>query len=231
MNAVVSVSVLLPFYNPGEHFRDAIKSVLTQDFFDFELLLINNNSDKDSIELSRYEAENDSRVRILDVPEQGIAHALNFGLDHCKGEFIARMDADDICLQGRLRIQNDFLIQNPDIGLVGGLVRPISMEGHSDGMMNFISQSNNWISSEDIYKHRFIETPFIHPTVMFRKALIEKFGKYGVDNLPEDYELWLRWLSEGVKMSKVPVEVLAWRDHPSRLTRQHPDYNRESFRK
>ncbi len=226
----VKISVLLPFYNPGSFFREAIDSVLSQDFQDFELILVNNNSDTASIQTAREYAKSDRRIILLNEPVQGISQALNTGLLHSNGTFIARMDADDICLPGRLKIQHEYLLHNPGVGVISGLVRPL-LEEANEGMMHYIRQNNALISPEKIYNHRFVETPFIHPTVMFCKKLIEDYGSYSTDSVPEDYELWLRWFSKNVKMHKLPVDVLAWRDHSARLTRIHSDYAREAFRR
>jgi glycosyltransferase involved in cell wall biosynthesis len=160
---------------------------------------------------------------------QGIAYALNTGLEFCRGKYIARMDADDVMLPGRLQLQNDFLDKNPGSGLVSGLVKTNHDLTGTEGMNHFTSQINEMLSEQEIYHHRFVESPFAHPSVMFRKSLIEQFGNYSTAGGPEDYELWLRWFSNGVRMNKLPVEVIYWRDHASRLTRNHPDYSRAGF--
>src|SRR5690606_26108982 len=95
----------------------------------------------------------------------------------------------------------------------------------------FVEQINAWKTSEEIYLHRFVESPLAHPSVMFRKSLLEIYGGYSLDAVPEDYELWLRWMQHGVKMYKPPQKVLLWNDHTQRLSRNHHHYSREAFDK
>ncbi|HEX5001194.1 MAG TPA: glycosyltransferase family 2 protein, partial [Bacteroidia bacterium] len=89
---------------------------------------------------------------------------------------------------------------------------------------------NTILTNEQILSYRFIESPFAHPSVMFKKSLIRTFGNYSSEpGIPEDYELWLRWLEHGVKMEKLPVPVLMWRDTPGRLSRTSLCYSSEAF--
>jgi glycosyltransferase involved in cell wall biosynthesis len=225
----VKISVLLPFCNPGSFFRDAVESVLLQLAPSFELILVNNNSDTGSLNYAESVAASDSRVKLIQETNQGIAFALNKGLRHCTGTYIARMDADDVCLPDRLQKQSDYLDRHPDTGMVSGLVRFIGDSETGQGMQHYVAQINSLISADDLYHHRFVESPFAHPSVMFRKSLIDQFGDYSTEKVPEDYELWLRWFSCGVRMEKIPVEVISWRDHPERASRNQISYSSESF--
>ncbi len=77
--------------------------------------------------------------------------------------------------------------------------------------------------------NRFVEAPFAHPNVMFRRALVKQFGGYAAGDFPEDYELWLRWLDAGVQMAKVPRTLLRWNDGAGRLSRTDPRYHADAF--
>jgi len=222
------VSFLIPFYNPGDRIFECIESVLSQEGPEFEVVLVDNGSNDGTFDsvAARYRVHH--RIRLAHEPQLGIAHALNTGLKWCSGAYIARMDADDICLPGRLERQVAHLDSNPSVGLVSGIVRHQGQE-ESEGMSYYVEQINKLLKSEDIRKYRFIDSPFAHPSVMFRKELIDQFGGYNTSGVPEDYELWLRWIESGVKMEKINEEVLLWNDLPTRLSRNHPNYSRDSF--
>lgn len=222
------VSFLIPFFNPGAHIFECVESVLAQEGPDFEVVLVDNGSDDGSFESVGRRYRLHHRIRLAHEPQRGIAYALNTGLKWCSGEYVARMDADDICMPGRLAQQAALLDAEPSIGLVSGLVQHFGVD-KSEGMAYYVNQINQWTSTEDIRKNRFIESPLAHPSVMFRKLLIDQYGGYRTDAVPEDYELWLRWMDAGVQMKKVPHEVLQWHDRFDRLSRTHPHYSREAF--
>lgn len=223
------ISVVLPFHNPGVFFDEAVQSVLDQDHHDFELLLVNNGSDEGSINTAQRFAAENSVIRIIDEPQIGIANALNSGIAHSNGKYIARMDADDICAPGRLRVQATYLNAHPGCGLVSGKVTLIGSMTFNEGMREYVNTINALNSEDEIYNYRFVDAPFAHPAVMFRKELINLYGGYSAEPVPEDFELWIRWFTKGVKMAKVQQEVLLWRDHPNRASRTSNTYQAEAF--
>jgi glycosyltransferase involved in cell wall biosynthesis len=225
------VSILLPFKNAEATLADALDSILQQSFQDWELILVENCPTDNSTEIAKAYATKDARIKLVTEPHPGIAWALNSGLKHCQGAFIARMDADDEMLPGRLEAQANYLLQNPAVGLVSGLVEFASAHAESTGYQLYVAQINSWLAREDIYNYRFVESPFAHPSVMFRKSLVENFGGYSTGSLPEDYELWLRWMASGVVMDKIPEVAIRWRDYEKRLSRNHENYAAKAFDK
>ncbi len=173
--------------------------------------------------------ESDPRIRSIEEPRTGIAFALNTGLLHAKGELIARMDADDIALPERIEKQVAFMDRDPAIGVLGTRTEFRSTVKKNSGMQWFVQWQNNIISPEEHFNKRFIDAPLAHPTVMFRRELIEQHGIYSTEPLPEDHELWLRWMDAGVRFAKIPEELLVWNDHIDRLSRNHPNYSVHSF--
>src|SRR5688572_20456536 len=121
------VTILMPAYNTALYISEAINSVLTQDFTDFELLIIDDGSTDDTVRIIK--SFTDPRVRLIRQKHAGIAAALNRGLQEAEGEYIARFDADDICLPGRLCRQVDFLESHPDYVICGGEAEYISDQG------------------------------------------------------------------------------------------------------
>lgn len=223
------VSVILPVYNAEQTIRRAVDSILSQTGCNFELLIIDNASTDGTPNIIHQLAQHDARIRLLYEPKQGIAFALNLGLKNANGIYIARMDADDISFPKRLEKQCEFLDRNADIGLVSGLVEFVGDEARSKGFSEYVTQLNAWKTNDDMYKYRFVESPFAHPSVMFRKSLVDTFGYYSEENIPEDYELWLRWFSQDVQVAKLERLVIQWTDSPERLSRTDERCSAEAF--
>lgn len=233
MSALASpaVSVVLPVRNGAATIGRAVASVQNQAFAEWELLVVDDGSSDETYEIVAGIARDDSRVRVLATDGRGIVAALNAGLAAARGEFIARMDADDHSLPDRLAAQVDFLREavNLDIGLVSCRVALGGDRMASAGYALYVDWINALLTPEQIALNRFVESPLAHPSVMFRREVVERHGGYRDGDFPEDYELWLRWLDAGVKMAKVPEELLCWNDSPERLSRRDSRYDPEAF--
>ena len=223
------VSVLLPFHNAGAVLHAAISSIDQQTFTDRELLLIDNASSDESPVIAQRWADRDPRIKVLHEPRIGIAHALNTGLAQAKGRYIARMDADDISHPDRLAQQVAYLDAHPEIGVLGTRTAFASTMQESRGMQAFVDWQNAILSPHEHYVKRFVDVPLAHPTVLFRRELVEQHGGYDTGPLPEDHELWLRWMDAGVRFAKLPGKLLTWNDHAGRLSRTHPNYSVDAF--
>lgn len=229
MGNILPVSVIIPVCNAEKTLQTAVDSIFKQSFASWELILVENGSDDATWSICRNLALHDSRVICASLPEKNIARALNHGIDLASHPLIARMDADDYSFPDRLEIQARFLTENPEYGLISGKVDMPSDGMKNNGYREYVNQINDWVSRADLEKYRFIESPFAHPSVMFRKSLMEMFGVYSTDPIPEDYELWLRWFKNGVKMAKLPQKVIRWNDSPDRLSRTHVHYSKGAF--
>ena len=130
-------------------------------------------------------------------------------------------------LAAAAELQAQRLREEPGLGLVSCRVRPCGRAGV--GYAAHVEWCNSIVTPGQFRLHRFVESPCPHPTVMFRRRLVKTLGGYRDGAFPEDYELWLRWLEEGVEMAKVPEELLLWRDSPARLSRTDPRYSVEAF--
>ena len=191
--------------------------------------MVDNNSWDGSREIALQWASLDPRFKLVDEVRQGVMFASNRGCEEALGSYIARMDADDVARPCRLSLQAAFLDSNPDYGAVAGLVEHIGDPDTTGGFRRFVDWSNSLTTYEDILRRRFIEAPIVNPTAMWRRRTMEQHGLYRAGDFPEDYEMWLRWLDEGVKMAKVPEVVLDWHDSTGRLTRTHPIYSDRAF--
>ncbi len=185
----VPVTVLMPVYNARRYLLAALRSILSQDFKDFELLVVNDGSTDGSEGLLT--VVNDPRVRILHQEHGGIVSALNRGLAEARGELIARMDADDIAVPRRLGLQARFMDANPDVHLLGSRFVYIDARGRT-------LYSPNWPTKDaEIRRTLPVFNCFTHPTVMFRKASVLALGGYRQElQYQEDYDLWLRLIEQ-----------------------------------
>jgi glycosyltransferase involved in cell wall biosynthesis len=223
------VSIVLPAFNAAPTIARAVASLRTQTFTDWELIVIDDGSTDGTGEIVNGVARADDRVTLLARPHAGLVAALSAGLTAARGEFIARMDADDVAHPQRLAEQVASLTARGDIGVVGCLVEfggdPVANEGYA----RHVEWVNSLVTPAEIALNRFIESPFAHPSVMFRRELVGRHGGYRSGEFPEDYELWLRWLDAGVRMTKVPRVLLTWHDTATRLSRTDPRYDPEAF--
>jgi glycosyltransferase involved in cell wall biosynthesis len=225
----IDISVVLPSYNAGHTLLQAIDSLDIRPGDMVEALVIDDGSTDGSGKLLRGAAKSRPWLRVLSQPHRGIVAALNHGLAEARGEYIARMDADDESLPGRLLLQKDYLDRHPDIGLVSGMIRFSGDVQNAEGYAVHVEWINSLRAPDDIAISRFIESPVAHPSVMFRRSLIDVHGDYLDGPFPEDYELWLRWMDAGVRFAKVDAPVLCWHDPHARLSRIDSRYSFDAF--
>ncbi len=203
------ITILMPVHNGAAYLKEAMDSMLGQSLNDFEFLIVDDASTDDSAAI--VQGCKDPRIRFIRSRERlKLSGALNLGLDHARGRYIARMDADDISLRGRLEIQARFLENNPDIGLCGSWIRYF-------GAMNSVLKRP--LLHADIRAFTLIDTPFAHPTVMFRRDLMEQHQlRFDGSYFPtEDFELWTRAMRH-FTMANLPEVLLHYRAHGSSLT-------------
>lgn len=205
------VTILMPAYNAEKYIADAIESVLRQSFADFKLLVINDGSvDRTKKIILSFP---DKRIQLIDQPHRGIASALNKGLTKSLSPYIARFDADDICLPERLQQQVEFLDQHPDYIVVGCDAEYISENAEHLFHFKCIGHSHEQIQ-EKIYSY----CPFIHSSVMYRKEPVVKAGGYSVHaHNFEDYLLWIQLLKSG-KFHNLHQQLIKIRFNPASVT-------------
>lgn len=229
MNNCPKISVILPFYNAESSLDRAISSIHQQSYENFECIMVDNNSTDKGKGIAERWTKKDPRFRLEEETKQGVMFASNRGALLSCGQYLARMDADDRALPERLELQAEFLNQHPDYGAVAGLALHVGNPDSTEGFRRFVEWSNTLISYKEIYNRRFIEAPIINPTVMWRRSTMEKHGMYRSGDFPEDYEMWLRWLDQGVRIAKLPKIVLEWHDSETRLTRTNAIYSDRAF--
>ena len=224
------VSILMPVRNEAVYLQAALDSIVCQTLPDWELIVVDDGSTDYTPDILARAAGNDQRIRVITRPGDGLVAALNKGLTHCTAPLLARMDGDDVSHPRRLERQVVFLENNLAIGLVACNFRHFPRKNLKQGMRSYESWQNGLSDHELIVQDCFVESPFVHPSIMMRRELIVRAGGYRDFDWPEDYDLWLRLVQMGVKFARLPETLFFWRDHPERATRVMHEYADTSFR-
>lgn len=216
------VTVLMPVKNGGPFVAEAINSVVAQTFLDWELIVIENGSSDETLSIVSSLAETDDRIRVIEAGDIGLVAALNRGLAEARGEYVARMDADDLADPSRLERQAQYLDQHRSCVLVGTAYQYIDESGNRTGRRRVVA-SHGAIRAEMSFGN-----PFGHSTVMLAPKRTQVPIEYS-DRYPdaEDFELWLR-LSEQGEVANIPTPLLNYRVHSSSVTRVGGSRNRTS---
>ena len=229
MRTAPAISVLLPIRNAAATLPACLRSIQSQSFSDFEVVAVDDGSTDGTAGILESFAREDDRVRVITTAARGLVAALNEGLGACSATLIARMDADDVIHPERLAAQLDLLGHDLNIGVVGTQVELFGDVEISEGLREYIRWQNGCVSPDQIATNIYVESPFAHPSVTFRRAVIEQLGGYRDGSFPEDYELWLRCHASGIRMCKIPRVLLFWRDSPQRASRSDDRYVRNAF--
>ncbi len=223
------VSVLLPYRNAANTLREALTSILAERDVPLELVATNDGSTDEGPQIVAAMAASDPRVVALSTGGVGIARALAYAHANARSPLLARMDADDISLPGRLGAQVDLLKTNPRLGVVGTRVEPFPAEQVAEGLVRYVAWQNSLVTPEDHAREIFIEAPICHPTVMLRREALEAVGGFRDVVWAEDYDLWLRLHAAHYEIAKVPQILFRWRHHGGRATFRDGRYSLEMF--
>ena len=208
------VSVILSVRNGEPYLKQAIDSILAQSFEDFELIVVDNHSTDHSAQI--VESYQDERI-ILTRPEEPLhlAQALNHAASMARGEFVARMDADDISHPSRFEKQVAYLQEHPEVGILGSQICPIDEDGAPITRGHYHKPE----SHADIAWSLFFGCPLWHPTVMLRKSVIDELGWYSSPTIAgreeystEDYDLWCRAIAH-TQIHNLAETLLDYRIH------------------
>lgn len=199
------VSVIMPVRNGGRFIGKAIDSILNQTYKNTEIIVVEEGSD-DGSTVDILESYGNKIKCFFLTEHNGVAGALNFGLEHASGEYIARMDADDIAMPDRLLKQVTFLKTHSDIGVLG---TECDIIDENDKIVDKLTPG--YYSDSQIKAKLMFENSIIHPTVMIRRSLIDQGWRYDISYYAEDLNLWTRMASEGVQFANLPERLLYYR--------------------
>jgi glycosyltransferase involved in cell wall biosynthesis len=206
------VSVVMSVFNGERFLAEAVESILSQSFSDFEFIAINDGSTDNSGTILDSYQKKDSRLRVFHQENRGLVDSLNRGCGLTQGRYIARMDADDISLRDRLSWQVSFMEKHPEVSVVGGAVQFISASGRT------LEISRQPIGDQEIKSALCAGNVIWHPTVLIRRDTFIATGGYRSSFLDaEEYDLWLR-IAERSQLANLEQVVLAYRIHPHQIS-------------
>jgi len=227
-NAPPLISVCMPVHNAERYVAEAVESILGQTLGDFEFLILDDGSTDGSLGILRRYAGRDPRIRLTSRPNKGLVASLNELIDQSRGEFLARMDADDVALPERFTRQVEYLRAHPECVLVGCRVRLIDPEG---------DPLSEWCTQQD---HEAIEAHYLrgersaaiaHPSFMMRRDAVLAIGRYRPLEVIEDIDLIVR-LAEYGRIANMPEVLLQYRIHSGNMskTRSFQDKIDQTYR-
>jgi len=230
LNTLPLISVIMPVYNIEKYLSEAIESILNQTFSDFEFLIIDDCSTDTSLAIVKKYQKKDSRIRLFKRSANvGITKNLNYLLSQAKGDYIARMDGDDISSIDRFKVQNDYLLANNNVDLVWTAGDIIDEEG-----MKICSL---YKPKQDLVVKLLVNLKrnyIAHPSVMYRRSSVyHKLNGYNeLYRSGQDGELWQRMLSNNMKLHRIDNEFIRLRSRSSSITAQRTNRsNDENIRK
>lgn len=214
MGSAPKISVMMAVRNGEKFLQEALDSVLTQEGVDFEFVAVDDGSTDGTVAI--LEACRDPRLRIVRNTNHGLVNALNLGFASVRGDYIARMDSDDVCLPGRLAKQSALLDANPDVDMVHASARIIDDSGKGSRIIMATP------GTQDDYRAVLTDEvpgkPIINPTVMIRRSSLAQTGGYRDSPSCEDHEFWLRVL-DSWKFMAIPEVLLLYRQHLGGISR------------
>lgn len=215
-----TISVVMSVYNGKEFLVSAIESILNQTFRDFEFIIVNDGSTDGSLAIINEYVQRDCRIRLISRENRGLTASLNEGIADARGEWIARMDADDISLPDRFHKQMAWL-KHTGADICGGWVK---LTG------TWFDRVWRYYSSSDAIRLKLLfGSTFAHPAVILRTSVAKKNPYNEKAHYVEDYELWTRLAELGVKMTNYPGVVLRYRIHPGQVTAIRQKQQRENM--
>lgn len=210
MSTVIRVSCLLAVWNGKAYLADAIRSVLDQTFSDFELIIVDDGSTDGTANILQQFQRADKRVRVFSQPHAGLISSLNRGVSLATGEYIARMDADDLSMPDRFAIQVEYMDRHQDIGVCGSWIETFG--GETSAVVKYPT------SDGAIRCQLLFSSALAHPsTILRRSVLIQHKLQYNNNALDaEDYDLWTR-ATLCTRFANIPAVLLRYRMHPQQI--------------
>lgn len=207
------VSVIMSVYNGEDYLSQSIQSILQQTLKDYEFIIVDDASTDNSYEIMQPYARTDGRILVIrNSSNLGLAQSLNIALNHSRGTFIARMDADDIAVENRLEIQVRYLRENQEVVLTGSSIYLIDLQN------NIISKSETITNPEILRKLINYQNISAHPTWMFRREILQDLKGYRDLPTSQDYDFLMRLFSLNYKISNIDTPLLYYRVSEKNIT-------------
>ena len=223
------VSIITPVKNGAQFLVECLDSILTQTYQNWELLIVNDNStDETQVILEEY-SKQDDRIKVFQNKGQGIIEALQTGYSQSTGDFITRMDADDIMTANKLHLLVDKLIENGKGFIATGFVNYFSESILGQGYFNYQEWLNGLAQTESNFDDVYKECVIPSPCWMVSREDFESSGGFNSNLYPEDYDLTFRFYKQGLKVLAVKEVIHHWRDYATRTSRTDSNYSDNYF--
>ncbi|MCK4784130.1 MAG: glycosyltransferase [Desulfobacteraceae bacterium] len=208
---IPTISVVMSVYNGGSYLGDSVASILKQTYKNFEVIIINDGSTDESLDILTEYLRKDNRIAIINQHNSGLSNSLNRGIELSRSDLIARMDADDISNPTRLEEQFNFMNNNPEVAVAG-----TAFELFGENTKRKIITMP--VTNESIRRNLAFRFCLCHPTVMFRKKTIVDAGGYQGTGPCQDLELWLRLSrNKTLQFANLEKPLLKYRVHPNQI--------------
>ncbi len=223
------VSIICPFRNTEKYLPEMLKSVLAQSYSNWELSIVNDHSTDSSTEVVDQYAQKDSRVKLFSNTGKGIIDALKTGYSHCSGEFITRMDSDDIMNSDKLEVMIRQLQEHGTGHVALGQVKYFCEGEIGEGFKNYELWLNSLTSTGTNYQDLYKECVIPSPCWMVHRSDFEECGGFNAETYPEDYDLVFRFFENQLKCIPSQNVLHHWRDYSSRASRTDSNYADNTF--
>jgi glycosyltransferase involved in cell wall biosynthesis len=208
------VSVIMSVYNAERYVSESILSILSQSYTDFEFIIINDGSTDNSGAIIKHIAQDDKRILYYEQKNMGLIYSLNKAIDLSTGEYLIRMDADDVSSSERIETMIKYMDTHPELVVLGSYANCIDSTGKIIGRIDNLKLEN-----KKIKKWLFFKNQMIHPSVCIRKSLLKNLRYEKIFKDVEDYELWTRLIFVG-EFANLPKSLLKYRVHSESVTRK-----------
>jgi glycosyltransferase involved in cell wall biosynthesis len=223
------ISILTPFKNTAEFLPECLDSILKQSYPNWELLIVDDGSTDESYAIVKSYSQRDARIKLLSNQGHGIIDALKFAFENCHGEYITRMDSDDIMTSNKLEVLLKKLLSNGRKHLAVGLVNYFSKDGINDGYERYEQWLNDLTSKGTNYSEIYKECVIPSPCWMIHKDDLLACDAFSPNRYPEDYDLAFRFYKNEMKCIPCDTIMHQWRDYPTRTSRTHEHYAENHF--
>lgn len=223
------ISILVPFKNTSEYLAECLDSIIKQTYINWELLIIDDHSTDSSYNLVETYSFKDGRIKLLRNNGQGIIDALKLAFKHSQGDYITRMDSDDIMHPAKLEVLLNNLQTEGKQHVATGLVSYFSAEGISDGYRKYEQWLNALTKQGTNYSEIYKECVIPSPCWMLHREDLISIDAFNSKRYPEDYDLAFRFYEQQFKVIPCNKTLHYWRDYGTRASRTDANYAENSF--
>ena len=223
------ISILTPFKNTGEFLPECLDSIIAQNYSNWELLIVDDNSTDNSFEIVKTYQNKDDRIKLFSNPGEGIIEALRYAYTKSSGDLITRMDSDDVMHENKLEILYKNLAEKGKGHVAIGMVEYFSDQGISEGYAKYERWINNLTRKGTNYSEIYKECVIPSPCWMVYREDLDKCQSFKPNLYPEDYDLTFRMYANDIKCIPCDHILHYWRDYSTRTSRTHIHYEQNYF--